>query len=341
LTQKILLVRWVSRGKTEGHFSEHLEHLEIAASNFDSSRILTLNKDEFGNSLITLVDQLIDFIPNHVHFDWLHDFEDYALTIDSLIAKFNVSWSSVASINHCSRQGHQNEKLNQIMLGLGNSDSLKCLFTWDLWVNDFKPAGYPRFLTIRDYQDQNVSNEFLECCSLRLDSKPIVGTIGQLYGYRGSQKLIAHWLRNRNFRIFLVGRYFANSHTLQTRFIIKCISILNLGFIKKSWIATSERLNHYIKHLDALYIDTKNYPQPSGIAIRARQLGIPLIIEDADSYLRDMSVLDKGIIVGNLHEYDINELKLLIKTAKKFDSPYKFSLEDLVSDLRRGWVFEK
>lgn len=338
MSNKLLIVRWVPRGQTDGHFSEHLQTLVKAAQIFDEYKILNLNKDNFSQSFLELSENLLDFSPHHVHFEWFHDFENYAITIDKLITNFQITWTAVASINHATRYGHYDSNLSQIMIALKNSKSLKGFMTWDLWINNFKPNNFPIFFAMRDYQDTESIEGQYDCCSLKSRNKQTIGVVGQLYGYRGSDKLIKYWIRRRSFNLYFAGRYFRSSHSRIVQLAVLILSRFKIGFFKLSWISDSKMLNHHIKHLDALYIDTKSYPQPSGICIRARQLNIPIIIEDADSYLRDMSREDKGIIITKLSECSMKELELEIERAKNFKTIYNFDEIDLINDIRDAWL---
>lgn len=338
MSKKLLIVRWVPRGQSEGHFSEHLKTLIKAAQIFEEFRLLNLNKDNFPQSFLDLSDNMLDFSPDHVHFEWFHDFEKYAITIDKLLTSFQTTWTAVASINHAARYGHNDSNLSQTMISLSGSKSLKGFMTWDLWIDTFKPKNYPTFFTMRDYQEIDYVEDQVDCCSFKFQKKPIIGVVGQLYGYRGSEKLIKYWIKRRTFNLYLAGRYFRSSHSRFVQLAVLLLKNFKIGFFKLSWISDSKMLNHHIRHLDALYIDSKSYPQPSGICIRARQLNIPIIIEDADSYLRDMSHQDKGIIIIDLSECNKKELALEIKRAKSFETNYKFNETDLINDIRAAWL---
>jgi hypothetical protein len=58
-------------------------------------------------------------------------------------------------------------------------------------------------------------------------------------------------------------------------------------------------LNHLITHLDALYIDTSSYKEPSGIALKVLALGKKVVIENSDSFLNEAAKKLKNIIIIN------------------------------------------
>jgi hypothetical protein len=71
-----------------------------------------------------------------------------------------------------------------------------------------------------------------------------------------------------------------------------------------------------MSHVDAIVIDTYSYPYPSGIVIRARQQGLPVIIANADSFLRDLSEIDPGIVILDLAKVSKKKLRDVLSSAR-------------------------
>jgi hypothetical protein len=320
---KILLVRWKSRGTQEGHFSENWNLVnEAARENFVNCVNLDLNLDDFAVGLIHLTETLRIERPTLTHFEWFHDFERYGHLIGEIFESLELSWVALGSATGVIRDGHSNEFLRSQLMGLARRKTFAGLITWDFFSEQRSGHKLPKLFGIPDYQDSTVSkNHLAECKIFKKNKKPHIGVLGQLYSYRGSHQLISSWLRNPIFKPFMIGDFQASSHRKKIRILIWLLRRMGILGYSGTWIEGSASLNHVISHADAVFIDTVNYPYPSGIVVRSRQLGIPVIIANADSFLRDLAKSDPGIIVLNLSKVSKSKLNEILANAR-MQPPY-------------------
>jgi hypothetical protein len=90
-------------------------------------------------------------------------------------------------------------------------------------------------------------------------------------------------------------------------------------------------------HLDALYIDGSRYPSPSGIVVRARNFGIPVLVEEGESYLNARSSADEGIIVGRFIRMMQKDIENSIAFGKTIPSPPRSTLIDQQAAFLEIW----
>jgi hypothetical protein len=336
---KILLVRWKHRGVKEGHFSENWEVVNSAARNsFDTCVNLDLNSDDFAIGLIELSVCLIKEKPDLTHFEWFHDFEKYSNLVAKIFESLDLKWVALGAATGVIRDGHTNEFLRSQLMNLAQSKNFKGLISWDYFLENRAGDELPKIFGIPDFQDSEVSHIHSAECKIFKNKKKIhIGVLGQLYAYRGSQLLVTSWLRNPIFRPFLIGDYQAWSHRKKIRILVKLLRVTGILGFSGTWIDGSSRLNHVISHADAVFVDTKNYPYPSGIVIRARQLGIPVIILNADSFLRDLSMIDPGIIVMELSKISKGKLREVLTDGKKLPRYDGATKNDLIKRFGVIW----
>jgi len=336
---KILLVRWKHRGEQEGHFSENWELVNSAARNYFGECVnIDLNSDDFAIGLIQLTQCLSRERPDLTHFEWFHDFEKYSHLIASIFESFDLKWTTLGAATGVVRDGHSNEFLRSQLMGLAQSRCFAGLITWDYFLENRSGFKLPHIFGIPDFQDAEVNpNHCAECKIFKNKKKLHIGVLGQLYAYRGSHLLMTSWLRNPIFKPFMIGDYQASSHRKKIRVLIGFLRFTRVIGFSGTWIDGSSKLNHVISHADAVFIDTKSYPYPSGIVIRSRQLGVPVIIANADSFLRDLSASDSGIIVMDLSKVSKAKLREVISEAKRQPRLVGASRNDLMTRFGDIW----
>lgn len=331
-------MRWVFRSQEEGHFSEHWTLVNSAArESFDQVVNIDLFSEDRVESLTKLSQLLLLEKPDITHFEWFHDFEEIVESLADVFDSYQLKWISVAGVSSVLREGHQDEILRSKMLNLAKRKYLMGLMTWDYFLESRAHSKMPQIFGIPDFQDPEVASMHFPECKLFGDSQKIhIGVMGQLFNYRGSQELILAWCRNPVFRPFMIGQYQASSHPIGIRILIYILRKLRLLEFSGTWIKGSSALNHVLCHADAIFVDTTRYPFPSGIVIRSRQLGVPVIIKNADSFLRDLSQLDAGIVTIDLNRISKRELISLINKAKsqpKYKSASSFDLKAKIIDI--------
>jgi hypothetical protein len=209
----------------------------------------------------------------------------------------------------------------------------------NLLVAKFKDT-YPWLQHLPDYEPTELILNCEFCNDLNLSQKALVGVVGSLRGYRGSESLVKYWQKYKNFQIVLVGEYFPSTHSKKTRNAIKKLSKTRYNFTYLKKVQTDTQLNHFISHVDAIYLDSIQYPEPSGIASRALQMGKTIIIESGDSYLNDLLYEEPKIQLS--HIFSLSENKFYEKINSLKSVPPKFvapKLYDVTSSYKKLWQF--
>lgn len=336
---KILLVRWKHRGDQDGHFSEHWALVNSAArESFDECVNLDLNSNDFAIGLIQLTQCLRKERPDLTHFEWFHDFETYSHLVAEIFESLNCKWVALGAATGVVREGHSNEFLRSQLMNLASCSNFAGLITWDYFLENRNGFKLPKIYGIPDFQDLEVNQNHMAECKIFENRKKIhIGVFGQLYAYRGSHLLVTSWVRNPIFRPFMIGDYKASSHRKRIRILIILLRLLKVIGFSGTWIKGSAELNHVISHADAVLVDTIKYPYPSGIVIRSRQLGIPVIIVNADSFLRDLSDFDPGIIILDLSKVSKSKLREILQKARSYPPISGASRTDLTNRIIDIW----
>jgi hypothetical protein len=212
------------------------------------------------------------------------------------------------------------------------------IFVFDHYLLSRIPSTFPTLFALSDYQDNRIEELRDECCDWVSDKKrPVIGIVGQLYSYRGVSQLVKKFIHRPNFAVFLAGKYQPSSFKRKTRFIIWILSKTKKIYFEPEWISTSSKVNHKIKHLDAIYISSRTYRGSSGISHRARQLGVPVIIDDVDSYLRDEMREDGGIGFFHQHSKSSTYLKKYTDELAQIKRIKNATLDSQIDDFLRVW----
>lgn len=335
----VALVRFFSDREKVGHFNA-LFDVTLDASAIAFSKISQWNL--LGQSIEEKITDLNRRIaienPDFVHIDWFHDFETEAINVAELFELAGIDWTTTGSVSHVKRSNNSNELLEQTFLELGKFRRLKGIFTWDLFLAQSNPSGYPKLLPLVDWQDVSVNSTPQNCCKWKNSQHlPVLGLVGQLHPYRGVSLILRFWMTKPKFPVYLAGKYFASSYSMLEQFLIKVGQLSGRIFLNPEWQDSDSNLNHHLIHLDALIIDTKSYPQPSGIVTRARHFGIPVLIPNADSFLNDCALEDLGISVTDFASIRGDALSRIVSELKNVPAIPSPTRNDSMNSFLTGW----
>ncbi len=340
---QLMIVEWVAASERHGHFSSfHRMAVQAAIkSNLRFVSVALIGKSEH-EKLLHLKELIELHKPSHIYFEWVHDFENLLLTVDNLVRENSATWTSTGSLGRAFRYQLHDLDLKAKNLFLLGRLALCYKFQTFLGLSIFDEflvlkyeKKFPWLKGLPDAEDWVLAPSCEFCLSTFNSTKPIIGIAGSLRGYRGSEKLVEIWNKSREFRLGLFGKYFPETHSLKINKLVLKQLKGSEHLLVLNEIEDSRLLNHYISHLDALYIDTERYPEPSGIAFRALRQGKTLIIEDADSYLNDLSESQGQIILSDILRRPRAELSDKISKVSVSKVPFNFPDE---SDVLRAYT---
>lgn len=339
---KITLLR-MQKDSSVGHFVEWSTRFENAAESYGCKfEVVYFSDIDLHDGAKGLIDKLLNLKIEHLFIEWFHDVYPGQNELIEFFRQRNIEWSCLAALSSVYRMPlaprkieHPNEVVRRDLERAFSISKLKAVFTFDKFLLD-RNEDLP-FLPLPDFQDLEISGSTIGCCRFCKSKRPIIGLLGQLYGYRGVTSLIKYWLRNPRLKLFFAGKYDQNYLASSEKFALRFGIFAKSIFFHPSWLTSSGEVNHCISHLDALYIDTSMYPYPSGIAQRARSLGIPIIIENTDSYLRDRKMIDgdTGIFFSDILSFKFrNSLRAILEDSRPFE---QISEEETHKALQKGW----
>jgi len=285
-----------SEHKFEGHFSFwreiHLAALENSGEvfRFDFNTNFTESLFNFRNFCeVNRIDV--------VFVEWFHDLDVASLIeFDIMISESGMKWVAQADVSTYLRDSQHLFSKSIKMNSLSHAKfckSLVSLIVWDTHlVSRFGFLDQIKLYGVRDFQN-TVSQNHVSAVRVARKESPKIGLVGQLYDYRGSERLIAWSRLNPKLEFKLAGQAKDTAKKLcgtKNSFNKKNLYILDEFF------ETDDELNLAISKLDYLFIDSERYPVPSGIALRARSLGIPVLISGGDSFYSDEALIDRGIL---------------------------------------------
>lgn len=316
MTSAITFVRLVSHDETSGHFNVLLRNqLDACSKKGIPIHFEDLSPYPKEIQLDVLLSKVVISKSRHVYFEWLHDIPDLS-QIDNALRATGITWSVTASISELWNTREADSQVFNMLTTLNYCDSLATVFVFDELLISRLDFRNILFTPIPHYENMALDKILRPCCSWLPSSKVTIGLIGQLYGYRGLNKLILIALKNRGLAIFLWGQERWATIDPIKRLVLSFLISKKRKYISDNYLSSDEELNHAFSHLDALYIDGSNYPSPSGIVVRARNLGIPILLEDGASYLKAKSQFDEGIIVGSFSRMSQREIVRSIAFGK-------------------------
>jgi len=292
----LALVRFDQHPITHGHF-ETLLQSQLLQCEVDSLSYTFLDLS-FGNidqKLSQFRDKLDLYKVKHVYFEWLHDIPSIQ-EIDSILFERKISWSVLASVSEFWNLSNAGHKSLERMKHLSNAVQLKNVFVWDKYIIEEIGFSSIPFTVVNDFQDTTLDELRYGCCDwVNKAKRPLIGVVGQLYGYRGVTNVIRIALTRPNLSFILWGSGRWSSVKKIDKFLLSKVIPKRRLFVSDDYKSTDSELNHVFKHIDALYIDGSRYPNPSGIVTRARHFGIPTLVESGLGYYSVESKNDKGI----------------------------------------------
>ena len=289
----------------EGHFQDWRETLEVATSSLPNTLFHTLNltdlQVDFTTSLRNSLVAIKSEYPNskiHIHHEWAHDLSFMEINqISSVLAEFDVTWSTHVATSQALRRktGAAHRRISELMSILSQQTNLVNLWTWDTEFHNFRFKGK----TLLGLEDRQATKVDLETCVIcrdnavspsynKISHRGLIGLVGQLYGYRGVDLVVNLALFNPDRKFLLAGKLMPESLKISSYVNLVEKPLPNI-ILRDEYFEKSESLNHILCHLSALVIDTKRYPEPSGIATRALVFGVQVLINDMDSHLGYLS----------------------------------------------------
>jgi hypothetical protein len=340
----MVFLRIINEGRN-GHFREWSALFETAGKLTDwNLEVIEFSKELSSTAPMFLLKRIEKLSPDHLFIEWIHDFEHIGLQLSDFLKSRNITWSCVAALSGMLRESnrdnqsqHPNYNALQILRHANKNENLKAIFVFDEFLvannSDLPLVALP------DHQNLTISKKVMPCCKFAVQKRPIVGIVGQLYGYRGVSNLLKYWIKNPRIKLLLAGAYDPRSISLFEKLLLVIARLTKSVYWHPHWLPTPGDVNHHLNHLSALYIDTSRYPYPSGVANRARFFGIPVIIENVDSYLRDQKLIncDSGIIFSNvLKRSNISDMQIQLASIQPFTNLTQ--VEKLYKALHEGWI---
>jgi len=293
----ITLVRLTSYTEASGHFNvllrNQLEGCSTAGFGIIFEDLSPYPRDVQLEVLLSKIDVTKT---KHIYFEWLHDIPNIE-ELDTVLYSHGLTWSVTASISELWKSNQKDSRVFKMLNQLNDCKSLGTVFVFDELLIKKLNFGNIHFTPIPQYESLELDAIERPCCLIPNSSEITIGIVGQLYGYRGVNKLISIVSRNKGLRIFLWGQERWQSVNSFKLFVLSYFIGKKRKFLMDRHLVSDAELNHAFTHLDALYIDGANYPSPSGLAVRARNFGLPVLVEDGESYLKAKSSMDGGIIV--------------------------------------------
>jgi len=333
----ITFVRLAPYTETNGHFNTLLRN-QLDGCSTAGIKILFEDLSPYPHDIqIEVLLSKVDVTKTrHVYLEWLHDISNIEELDKGLLSK-GLTWSVTASISELWNTDKRDSRVFKMLSQLNDCKSLRTIFVFDeLLINDLN-FDKLFFTPIPHYESLELDTLKRVCCSRSTSSEVTIGVVGQLYGYRGVNNLISIVSKNRNLGIFLWGQARWESVDPFKRFILFRLIQKKRKYILDRHLTNDIELNHAFTHLDAIYIDGANYSSPSGIAVRARNLGIPVLLEEGESYLKAKSTIDAGIITGRFSKMSERKIIDSIRYGKSFNPTQSISKVDQQNAFLKVW----
>jgi hypothetical protein len=338
MANTITLVRLNSYTVANGHFNVLLRNqLDGCSRQGIPFRFEDLSQYPAEIQLEILLSKVALSNTRHIYFEWLHDIPNLD-QMDRAFFTRGLTWSVTASISELWNTDENVSLVFKMLTELNHCKSLETVFVFDELLIERLNFDNILFTPIPQFESTELDTIRRPCCAWSSTSKVTIGVVGQLYGYRGVNKLISIVSRKKKLAIFLWGQERWSSVDPFKRLILSRFIGKKRKYISDNYALSDANLNHAFLHIDALYIDGSSYPSPSGIAVRARKLGVPVLLEDGESYLKAMSFFDGGIIVGNFSHMPQGQILRSIVLGKSVGSgkvPTKIDQQTIFLDAWR------
>jgi hypothetical protein len=333
------IARFEVRKESVGHFEElHVVALEAAKIKFKSVEVWELSGHTIVEKVQDLILRVAESKIDAIHIEWIHDCETSLVYIDKILSRIGIKWTGTGSVSHALRGKNRDPRFLNILGSLSKSKSLSGLFVWDDLLQTRISHSLPQLFPLADFQNVEVIEIQGNCCKWKArQSRPVIGVVGQLHSYRGVGLLLRRYRRFPRDPILLVGRFQKRDFSWGELISLQIGRIFRFIYFAPEWVENPAQLNHFLRHLDALVIDTNSYPQPSGIAVRARHFGIPVLIGTADSHLLDKASMDSGILPLNLLHVSSKNLTRELADARKAGKVRAPSRKNQIASFLAGW----
>jgi len=191
----------------------------------------------------------------------------------------------------------------------GNDEHCRVLLVWDKFVSemdlisrDSRPSDAKcKVRYLPDMEDVAVSP-----CDYAPRTGPLaVGLVGVLWGYRGVDLLAGILEHNEDIQGLLAGQLKLETYSILAADLL-AKGRIRLGQTEKRM--SNAEFNQAIAELDALVLDARSYPPPSGVALRALAYGRCLIASEGPSWTNDVIARYQcGLIVDPLRLDGLSE----------------------------------
>jgi hypothetical protein len=279
----------------EGHFETWRPiFIESMRNNFEvfQFQIFPVDAERLHQLVIFLKENQIEL----VFFEWLHDFIlEELLLFDGILTINKIKWCVHADVSTFFRKSnhifYKNPGMN-VVASLKHTKSLISISSWDTFLcREIVFLDNIPIFGLSDFQEVNTKLDLSDYRKIE-SSRLKIGLVGQLYDYRGTLDII-EWARsNPELDFVLAG---VAKDTTKKQLKDGSLQLISNLSVDNRFLPDDFAIDRAILGLDILYISTKTYPVSSGIALRARHMGIEVLIDDSDSFLRDMSSIDFGI----------------------------------------------
>lgn len=158
--------------------------------------------------------------------------------------------------------------------------------------------------------------------------KIIVGSVGQLWGYRSINLLAEILAQESALQGYLSGVLKPESYSPEA---IRLTEGSDRLVCEEGFVSDDRELNQRLKKMDAFVMDSRTYKCPSGLGIRAMAMGRPVISIDSPSWIASL-IREMGVGVfwqkgeGNLPEklrewYDSGGSRRSVEAAQQLSDP--------------------
>jgi len=200
-------------------------------------------------------------------------------------------WGGIGVLSAWARNvpSDSNELEAELFQFARDDQNCRALLVWDKFVLDMPPIGKntcqngkrSKIHYLPDMEDVLISEQNYLARSGTLK----IGLVGMLWGYRGVNLLASILEVNNDMNGYVAGQLKSESYTVSARDLL-AKGRISLGQIE-GWMSNSA-FNEEISQLDALIIDGRAYPPPSGVALRALAYGRCLIACAGPSWTNDV-----------------------------------------------------
>jgi hypothetical protein len=303
-TWPIVVVSWNSYHW--GHFTTYEESFASIVNNPDYEGAMFLQMPKLASQFEKL--EILDrFLSSknirHVFISWLHDLGNDWTTFNEILAKYGAKFSGLAALTYLimPRAGVPIDisSVNSGVIWANAIRSSQCvgLLTWDPRVHQIRNSKI-KIGVLKDFQPSKVSIPSQQLIDISIPNR--VGFFGQLFAHRGLSMLVDMAIKNPDIHVFAVGKRRTINSGAELRKennLWRRLNALPNATVLDKYIGSNEELNYYISKMQLICLDTRNYPVPSGIVTRARNLGVPVALTSRDSAIFSIYTADPGVIL--------------------------------------------